>query len=132
MTAGSQSGKLDRDGGYALRGQSDGQINISQFLGPGLRFLPQSGSRLELFNLRGAQVFRFSHGLPKPAWIGVIFVDPFDPGGARRRRARQSQIQQFRLDRKAGHGKVGHYYGCSTVLADYPCIHRRVCSGDFQ
>ena len=132
MTAGSLSGKFDRDGGYALRRQGDGQINISQFLGPGLRFLPQSGRRLELFNLRGAQVFRFSHGLPKPAWICVIFVDPFDPSGARRRHARLSQIQQFRLDRKARHGKVGHDYRCSIVLADHPCVHRRVCSGDFQ
>ena len=87
-------------------GKATARSTFPRSLRPGLRFLPQSRSRLKLFHLQRAQVFRFAHGLPKPAWICVIFVNSFDPGGARRWRAREvaDSTVQFESDAGASQG----------------------------
>jgi len=52
----------------------------------------------------------FTAALPfarrKPPRIGVILIDAFDPGGTRRRRARQPHIHLLSLNRMTGMAKL--------------------------
>src|SRR5665213_222727 len=124
--------KFNRDRGNALWRQLHIQLHISLFVNPRLRFFPCNRRGCKLLNLQRAQVFQFAQGPPKPARICMIFIDSFDPCGARPRRARQPKVQQFRLDRMPGHCQIGHQDGCGFIFTNHPRVYRRMRAGEFQ
>ena len=98
--------KFDRNRRYALSWQRDVEFKIFLVAGPGLWFLPQSGSLGELFDLEAAQIFRLAHPMPEGAWVRMILVDAFNPRYLGRGCVQETQMNQFGMNRMSGHREI--------------------------